>query len=379
MGGVGLNPYTPPMPAAATPTADAPLAAAPRDRTPRTDPAADGAPVELKNRVLAGLLAAAVPGAGHFYQGRHVKGAIYSVCILGLFLCGQALGGWQTVAVESNAPGVSRGSGAFDGPNDDPFRTPFGPPRRQLLQHYTAQVFAGVAAWPALLQHQRFQSEGNAPRRRLGESIDAEFTGLLIADFADRPVVLATLGGRLNVAPLGDGSRAKGTLTATAAPPDDPRERTGFEGLTEIRFPPDPPAAAPREVTLEPTNVRAIDRPVNGEPGRLVKFLIDPAGLVQIALPDGVAAEEFARPRIVGTVPRPLTNWYLAPRDLRATNRLHAAKGTTMDLAVVFTMIAGLLNVLAFWDAIDGPAYGRTDAAPDEADDDAKSPAPAAA
>ena len=74
----------------------------------------------------------------------------------------------------------------------------------------------------------------------------------------------------------------------------------------------------------------------------------------------------------MGTVPRPLTDWYLAPRDRRAANRLHADRGTQMDLAVVFTMIAGLLNILAFWDAVEGPAYGRTDAEPD-ADSDSGS------
>ncbi|MFH5806729.1 DUF6677 family protein [Alienimonas sp. DA493] len=338
---------------AAPPTADPPAAAA--SAAPAVP--ADDAPVELKSRPIAGLLAAALPGAGHFYQGRTVKGAIYCVCILGLFLCGQALGGWHTVALESNAPGVPRGSEEFDGPGDNPFRVPFGPPRRQLLQHYTAQVFTGVVAWPALLQSERFDSETNVPRRRLIGPLDAPFEGVLMADYEDRPVVLATLDGRVNAVPRGDGSRVEGTLEVAAAAPTDPRLRTGFEGSTGVVFPDGPP----RQITLTPTTVRAFDRPINGEQGRLLKLMVDPAALSAIALPNGVAADELERPRAVGTVPRPLWNWYLAPRDRRAANRLHAEQGTTMDLAVVFTMIAGLLNVLAFWDAIDGPAYGRTD------------------
>ncbi|WP_145358039.1 DUF6677 family protein [Alienimonas californiensis] len=352
----------------------------PADPSATAPPAApaDDAPVELKSRPIAGLLAAALPGAGHFYQGRTVKGAIYCVCILGLFLCGQALGGWQTVALESNAPGVPFGSEEFDGPGDNPFRTPFGPPRRQLLQHYTAQVFTGGVAWPALLQSQRFDNADNVPRRRLIEPLDAPFEGVLMADLDDRPVVLATLTGTVNAVPRGDGSRVEGTLDVAAASPTDPRLRTGFEGSPAAVFPPGPP----RPVTLTPTTVQAFDRPINGEKGRLLKLLVDPSALSAIALPNGVAADELERPRAIGTVPRPLWNWYLAPRDRRAANRLHAEEGTTMDLAVVFTMIAGLLNVLAFWDAIDGPAYGRTDRRLDNGDSDADapgSPAPAAA
>lgn len=178
MGVAGGSPYTPPMPDdAVPPTADppatpalgAPASATPVPATPvpATAAPADDRPVDLKSRPLAGLLAAALPGAGHFYQGRHLKGAIYCVCILGLFLCGQALGGWRTVGLESDAPGVSRGTEDSEGPGPDPFLTPFGPERRQLLQHYTAQVFAGAVAWPALLQSRRFHDAAdNVPRRR---------------------------------------------------------------------------------------------------------------------------------------------------------------------------------------------------------------------
>ncbi|MEM9703340.1 MAG: DUF6677 family protein, partial [Planctomycetota bacterium] len=152
---------------AAAPPKPAPRSASPGSSAAEPPPTPAEEPINLKNRGLAGFLAAALPGAGHFYQGRHVKGAIYCVCILGLFACGQALGGGQTVALETVAPGVPRGADDIDGAGDDPFRNPFGQPRRQLLQHYTAQVFAGVVAWPALLQSQRFYGEGNKPRQRI--------------------------------------------------------------------------------------------------------------------------------------------------------------------------------------------------------------------
>ncbi len=48
--------------------------------------------VDLKDSSLAALLAWLLPGAGHFYQGRHAKGALFLVCILGTFVYGMILG-----------------------------------------------------------------------------------------------------------------------------------------------------------------------------------------------------------------------------------------------------------------------------------------------
>ena len=362
------------MTAPAAPPTDAAPPAAPEPAAPAAtkNPADERFfGVDLKNRVVAGLLAAAVPGAGHFYQGRHVKGAIYSVGILGLFLCGQAMGGWRTVGLESDAPGVPVGTDLYDPPADDAFRSPFGPPRRRLLQHYTAQAFAGVVAWPALAQGRRFYTAENVPTRTLPGPLEAAYEGVVRADYGDRAVTLAAISGTASLTPRGDGSRTEGTLNVTALPPADPRRRTGLEGLDGVAPPAD---AAPRTVALTPTNVRAFDRPINGEPGRLLKLTLDPGDITKLALPEGIEAENLARPRAVGAVPRPFQDWYLAPKDRRAANRLHAEKGTTMDLAVIFTMLAGLLNILAFWDAVEGPAYGITDADPDADGEGSKTP-----
>lgn len=53
--------------------------------------------VELKNRALAALFAWILPGAGHFYQGRYVKGALISVTILVTFFVGLFLGSGRVV------------------------------------------------------------------------------------------------------------------------------------------------------------------------------------------------------------------------------------------------------------------------------------------
>jgi hypothetical protein len=42
------------------------------------------------------------------------------------------------------------------------------------------------------------------------------------------------------------------------------------------------------------------------------------------------------------------------PTDLE---RAHEQLGTWFELGVVYTMIAGLLNILAIYDALEGPAY----------------------
>jgi hypothetical protein len=43
------------------------------------------------------------------------------------------------------------------------------------------------------------------------------------------------------------------------------------------------------------------------------------------------------------------------PTDLE---RAHERLGKNFELGVLYTMVAGLLNILAIYDALDGPAYG---------------------
>ncbi len=85
--------------------------------------------VDLRNRPLAALLAWLVPGAGHFYQRRHTKGAIYFVSIVLLWVMGFSLGGYHVVYASWQ-------------PTD----------RRW---HYILQSGMGAAALPALVQSNR--------------------------------------------------------------------------------------------------------------------------------------------------------------------------------------------------------------------------------
>src|SRR5436305_6051873 len=111
---------------------------------------------EEKNVVVALMLAVLIPGLGHLYQGRTVKGLIYLFGILGLFLWGVKLG--EGVVVY-NLPeqGVSR----------------------RVTLHYAAQFCAGAVAWPALFQKQRATNPNNLPVKQLDKPLTAKFSGML--------------------------------------------------------------------------------------------------------------------------------------------------------------------------------------------------------
>jgi len=57
----------------------------------------DAIEIELKQPLLASLLAWMVPGLGHVYQGRTGKGLLFFVCVLGTFFYGLYLGGGKVV------------------------------------------------------------------------------------------------------------------------------------------------------------------------------------------------------------------------------------------------------------------------------------------
>lgn len=98
--------------------------------------------VDLKNPVVAGVLAWLVPGLGHFYQGRAAKGIVFFVCILSIFVYGVYLGGsselgWGRVVYASWRPGYRR--------------LPF-----------LCQVGVGIPVLPALIEAQR-AAKGRKP------------------------------------------------------------------------------------------------------------------------------------------------------------------------------------------------------------------------
>ena len=97
----------------------------------------DGSAIDLHNPALAALLAWCVPGLGHLYQGRTLKGRLFMGAILGTFLLGMWLGGGRVVYA-SWKPGDTR--------------WPF-----------VCQAGAGVVALPALVQSMWLQGSAKQP------------------------------------------------------------------------------------------------------------------------------------------------------------------------------------------------------------------------
>jgi hypothetical protein len=67
------------------------------------------------------------------------------------------------------------------------------------------------------------------------------------------------------------------------------------------------------------------------------------------------------RGEIEGTVGRSFWDWFQVPVEDKALEEIHGRLGRRYALAEVITWIAGLLNLLAIWDALEGPAYGYGD------------------
>lgn len=274
--------------------------------TPRHSKAADSMTdprIPLKHPWLAGLLAFLVPGAGHFYQGRYFKAVIYSACIIGLFLAGMRMSDWKAVYLNKSSP----------------HRETSG---RHTLLRFAAQFGVGLPCLWALVQRERFYSKSNDSDTELNRPQSFEFTGkVTFSDGSRQPVT-----GRVDLEPFtGDfgGTQIGGNFVG--------RDATG----------------SPVELTLG-HDVDLAD-PIGGNRERTLECRV-------------VSTE--ANSSIVGLdgeVPRPVWNWLGAPLDVQEERELHRSLGKFHELAMVFTWVAGLLNLLVIWDAVEGPAYGFGD------------------
>jgi hypothetical protein len=104
----------------------------------QTPPPEEREAIDLKDPVMAAILAWMIPGLGHLYQGRTAKAILMFVCIMGTFAYGVGLGGrsdlgWGRVVYASWSP--------------DETRLPF-----------LCQVGVGLPAMPAVIQAVRVRS-----------------------------------------------------------------------------------------------------------------------------------------------------------------------------------------------------------------------------
>lgn len=289
--------------------------------------------INLRNRTLAALLAFLIPGAGHWYQRRFFKAAIYSVCVLGTFFWGQAMAEWKGVYFRWQD---------IEGPQR--FRT------RDRTIGYLSQVLSGLPALPALAQWQRYPSVKETDFSQLEADINTEFRGYAKVE-TNREAWEGVVSGQIQLTIDDSGARGFGQEV-----------RGRFRGRLE--------GDSPREVELELAGPLTIAPKVLGSGN--VTITIDGKNRpkefsssrrylrTRIVAPRG----EFEAPigELEGTIPRKFWDWYQVPLEEDAVNELNRRLGgKRYEIALLFTWVAGLLNLLAIWDAYEGPAYGYGD------------------
>ncbi len=105
--------------------------------------------IDLKDPLLAGVLAWLVPGLGHWYQGRRAKAGLYFVCIMGLFAYGVYLSSSNQACLSGNGT-IGYGRAVYFSWRAGDWRLP-----------YLCQIGVGLPALPALVQANRM-SNGRA-------------------------------------------------------------------------------------------------------------------------------------------------------------------------------------------------------------------------
>jgi len=298
--------------------------------------------INLKDCRLAAVLAFLIPGAGHWYQRRYFKATIYSVCILGTFFWGQAMADWKGVFFRWQELEGNR------------FRTP------DRTIGYLSQVLVGLPSLPALVQWQRYAAADEArATSQLGLPFDTRFQGYAkVVDPGDSwegPVT-----GQLQLSKDESGGQGFGI-------PVTGHFRGRLEGDTprDVEFDLGGSISIGRRIgqqTIAPRILGSseITRTLDGQ-NRPREYSSSQRYLnCQIVVP----RDQFVAPvgEIEGTIPRAFSDWYQVPLEDDAVQELNRQLGGRgYEIALLFTWVAGLLNLLAIWDAYEGPAYGYGD------------------
>jgi TM2 domain-containing membrane protein YozV len=262
--------------------------------------------IPFKNRWLAGIFAFLIPGAGHLYQGRWFKGIVCGACVLGTFFFGMDLGDWGVVYWKR-----------------DPLN---------MLNPFYAQLFVGLPALPSVIQSHRYQSRDNTDQTGIDAPLSAPFEGTLRVLDPTNGLSDGKLKGRISIQPEehpADARAVSGEFSGTLIPRSGPEQE--------------------RKLALG--GVPRLGKPVSGDPERGIELDVVDVG-IKPPRPIG---------RLQGNIPRSLLNRFEAPPDEEYLLELHRQLGKFHELAMTFTMIAGLLNILVILDAVEGPAYGYGD------------------
>lgn len=278
--------------------------------------------IDLKNPVLAAALAWLVPGLGHAYQGRWFKAILYSACIWCTWGCGWVLGDGKAVYYNMD---MKRG---------------------RWTAGYAAQVMVGSAALPALYQTRRAGKPEDRGQIELQGRMAGQFDGDLAGvSFTDGRKGYFKVRGQIDVQPSDDETFRRavtGRFTGTVVLVDE------SEAVV--------PDGAPVEVSIN--YLDSLDPEIFPSPHREIKCQVKG----QITGPKGGDFSADLRGKVLNS--RSLFNRYGAPLDADGLEAAHGDLGKYFEIALVYTWIAGLLNLLAIWDAFEGPAYGYGDETP---------------
>lgn len=265
--------------------------------------------VPIKNPWLAAILAFLIPGLGHLYQGRWFKGVIFSVCILGTFYSGVSLGEGRTVYTHY-----------YTQPPNPRFNRV-----ASLNYGYISQVLVGLPALPAIYQTSRYKKQSIFEDVALPEeTTEMPFDGKIKLHKGERiPTFLS----------------ANGVIKIDAA-----AEEITFDGIVEGK---DEPVQLKLNTDLQPIGGQIYARP---------------RWHIYADVSEGYDDEAVNSAELIGDgYERSFMNWYQVPLEDETLQELNGRLGKQWDMAMVFTWVAGLLNILAIWDALEGPAYGYGD------------------
>lgn len=265
---------------------------------------------------FAGVLSYLVPGLGQIVQGRVAKGVLFLVCIYTLFFYGIYLGHGTTKLygrTYSGSPVVYLPS------TDDSERTP--KQRRKMplallpdpvfrvaedlynRPQFAGQFFVGVAAWPAIEQYRGYN--------------------------------------RLQIQSVEDAHNLADQKAQNA-------ERLQAEARTK-----DLEAAALREkAKADPANMADHLEKARKAEDEAATARAD----AKIAEEQEAESRETAA-RLEREAAHPVIGAFQREPPPNVINVLHNAGDKRLELAWVFTVIAGVLNILVIYDAVAGPAF----------------------
>jgi hypothetical protein len=277
--------------------------------------------IQLRNRTLATCLAILIPGLGHFYQRRIFKGFIYLICIMGTFFFGISLGEGRTVYMRYYQKSRDHGGET-----------------RNWNIGYASQVLVGLAAIPAIYQDSRYENQGPLELKDYTTKEPVQFDGHFLCRTPDGLSIQIPTSGKLMSRVEQEPTNIQGIAEQTIV--------FNYEGTAVF-----PGEQNPRTFAYNSLSSILLERRIYASP----RFHFD----FDISQP---IDNGYSILRMQGDgASRPFTDWYQVPPSDEVLNDLNGRLGKYWELAMVFTWIAGLLNVLAIWDAAEGPAYGYGD------------------